>query len=57
MSRVDLLLPTSDALRLAARAQRAVDLTNVAVRHLDDTATPEQRALLLERLGRANWVA
>lgn len=57
MSRVDLLLRTSDALRLAARAQRAVDLTNVAVRHLDDTATPEQRALLLERLGRANWVA
>jgi DNA-binding CsgD family transcriptional regulator len=55
MTRATLLLRAADAVQAGSRTPRAIVLAEGALRALGEDATPEQRALVLERLGRINW--
>jgi DNA-binding CsgD family transcriptional regulator/tetratricopeptide (TPR) repeat protein len=55
MTHAALLLRAADAVQATSRTNRAVVLAEAALRVLGDGATPEQCALVYERLGRANW--
>jgi DNA-binding CsgD family transcriptional regulator len=57
MDLADLRLRAAQALNFSGSlAPRAVALAEAAVGALDETAFPERRALLLERLGRIAWI-
>jgi len=51
----DLLMLAANAINASSARSRAVTLAEAALRELDDDAPPEQRALILERIGRFNW--
>jgi DNA-binding CsgD family transcriptional regulator len=55
MTRADLLIRTADAVQASARSVRSIVLGEAALRELGDDAPPEQRALVLVRLGLSNW--
>ncbi len=55
LPRASLLLRAADAVQASSRTPRAIALAEGALAALGDDATPEQRALVLERLGRINW--
>lgn len=54
MTRAEMLIRTAEAVHASSRSQRAIVLTEAALREMGD-APPEQRALALELLGRCNW--
>jgi tetratricopeptide (TPR) repeat protein len=56
MDLAELRLRAAQALTFGSNAPRAVALAEAALDALDETATPERRALLLERLGRIAWI-
>src|SRR6266536_3142799 len=57
MDLADLRVHAAEALNFSGSlAPRAFALAEAAVGALDETATPERRALLLERLGRIAWI-
>ena len=55
MTRADLLIRAADAVQASAGTQRAIVLAEGALRELGDDAAPEQRALVLVRIGLSNW--
>jgi tetratricopeptide (TPR) repeat protein len=56
MDLAELRMHTAQALAFGSNAPRAVALAEAALDALDETAAPERRALLLERLGRIAWI-
>ncbi|MEU4196966.1 AAA family ATPase [Kribbella sp. NPDC026611] len=54
MSRAELLLHAADAVQASSSTNRAIALAQAALDELRD-APPEQRSLVLERIGRSNW--
>lgn len=55
VTRSALLLKAADAVLFSSASGRAVALAEAALDALPDDATPEERALVLERVGRTNW--
>jgi DNA-binding CsgD family transcriptional regulator len=55
MSRAELLLRAANAVHASSFSQRAITLAEAALRELGDGTPPEQRAMVLARLGRFNW--
>ncbi len=56
MDLAELRLRAADALTFGSTSPRAVALAEAALDALDETATPERRAVVLERLGRIAWM-
>jgi DNA-binding CsgD family transcriptional regulator/tetratricopeptide (TPR) repeat protein len=56
VKRAELLLRAANALQASSISPRAVTLAEAALRELGDSAPPEQRALVYERIGRFNWL-
>ena len=55
MTRAALLLRAADAVQVSVRTPRAIVLAEAALKELGEDSAPEQRALVLERIGRINW--
>jgi DNA-binding CsgD family transcriptional regulator/tetratricopeptide (TPR) repeat protein len=56
IERTELLMRAANALHASSITPRAVSLAEAALRELGDAASPEQRALVYERIGRFNWL-
>jgi DNA-binding CsgD family transcriptional regulator/tetratricopeptide (TPR) repeat protein len=56
VDRVDHMLRTASALQFGGRAGRAASMARDALEGLGTTSEPEQRAGVLERIGRYHWV-
>jgi DNA-binding CsgD family transcriptional regulator/tetratricopeptide (TPR) repeat protein len=56
VKRAELLLRAANAIHASSISPRAVTLAEAALRELGDSAPPEQRALVYERIGRFNWL-
>jgi DNA-binding CsgD family transcriptional regulator/tetratricopeptide (TPR) repeat protein len=54
--RAELLLRAANALHASSFSPRSASLAEAALRELGDGASPEQRALVYERIGRFNWM-
>ena len=55
MTRADLLVRAADAVQASARTSRSIVLAEAALRELGDDAPPENRAMVLVRIGLSNW--
>jgi len=55
IGRAEMLMLAANAINASSARSRAVTLAEAALRELGDDAPPEQRALILERIGRFNW--
>lgn len=56
IGRAELLLRAASALHASSFSPRAATLAEAALRELGDSAPPEQRALVYERIGRFSWL-
>jgi DNA-binding CsgD family transcriptional regulator len=55
MTRAELILRAAEAAHFSSRSARDISLVEAALAALDADASPEQRAMFLERVGRVNW--
>ena len=55
MTRAELILRAAEATHFSSRSARDISLVEAALAALDADASPEQRAMFLERVGRVNW--
>jgi DNA-binding CsgD family transcriptional regulator len=56
MTRAELIMRAAESAHFSSGSVRDIALIESALEALDADAKPEQRAVFLERLGRANWV-